>query len=468
MKKRISNRPTNSSTVQVKLNQRVTITIKRLGINGEGVGYYRRKLIFIPGALPHELVQAQITEINPTYLRASIIQIDKKSAFRVSPRDAYAGKVGGFELEALAYPQQLEFKRDLVKQALRRYHPRGFEKYEVRPTIGMTNPYEYRNKAQFQVRTTATGHVIAGLYKAGTHEVVDLPTCSVQDPMTMHVMRKVVALIEDLQIPTFEPKNHSGIIKTIVVRAAQFTNDVQLVLITNTPKLVKKQPLLERITAEIPEVTSVMQNINPGDSPLIWGDETRHLAGNNTITEKINGLSFDISARAFLQLNSHMTTRLYQLASEALELHQEDRLVDAYAGVGTIGIYLADQVKEVRGMETIAEAVADANQNAEKNQRQNAHYYVGKAEELLFDWSAEGWTPTALVVDPPRAGLENRLLQTILKLKPAKFVYISCNQSTLAQNLVELSKIYRVDYLQPVDMMPQNPHVEIVVKFTRK
>ncbi|WP_413627786.1 23S rRNA (uracil(1939)-C(5))-methyltransferase RlmD [Fructilactobacillus vespulae] len=454
--------------VKVELNQRVTVTIKRLGINGEGVGYYRRKLIFIPGALPTEVVQADITDIQPKFLRGEVKQIDKKSQFRVEPRDAYAGEVGGFELEPLEYSQQLKFKRDLVKQALHRFYPRGFEKYDIRPTIGMEDPYEYRNKATFQVRTTEEGQVVAGLYKERTHDVVDLETCSVQYPITMKVMRKLVEMVAELGIPTFVEKNHSGILKTIVVRAALNTDDVQVVFITNTPKLLKKQKLIMKIAEELPEVTSIMQNVNPGDTPLVWGDEMIHIAGKTTITEKIKGLSFDLSPRAFLQLNSIMTPKLYRLASDALELDKSDYLVDAYSGVGTIGLALAKKVAEVRGMDTVEEAITDANHNAEMNGIDNAEYYYGKAEDVLPQWMAGGWRPTALVVDPPRVGLDQQLIDTILQVRPQKFVYVSCNQSTLAQDLVQLTKAYNVDYLQPVDMMPQTPHIEVVVKFTLK
>ncbi|USS90626.1 23S rRNA (uracil(1939)-C(5))-methyltransferase RlmD [Fructilactobacillus carniphilus] len=468
MKKQRNQSHQRSTDVQVQLHQRVTVTIKRLGINGEGVGYYRRKLIFIPGALPTEVVQADISEIKPRYLRGTLQQIDKKSQFRIAPRDAYANEVGGLELEVLDYPQQLKFKRDLVKQALSRFHPRGFEKYDVRPVIGMQDPYEYRNKAQFQIRTDEDGRIIAGLYKEGTHEVVDMETCAVQDPLTMKVMRAVVRMVEDLQIPTYDEESNTGILKTIVVRAARNTDQVQLVFITHSKKLLKQHQLIWRIAEELPEVTSIMHNVNPGTSPLIWGEQTMRLAGSPTITEKIKGLSFSLSARAFLQLNSIMTPKLYDLAGQALELASTDRLVDAYAGVGTIGLTLANQVAEVRGMETIPEAVEDANQNAATNRIENAHYFTGKAEELLPEWEQAGWYPDALVVDPPRVGLDQKLIDTILATRPRKFVYVSCNQSTLAQDLVQLTKEYTVDYLQPVDMLPQTAHVEIVVKLTLK
>ena len=239
-----------------------------------------------------------------------------------------------------------------------------------------------------------------------------------------------------------------------------------MTLITNTPKLLKKHQLLTRIKAELPAVKSVMQNINPGDTPLVWDEETRLLAGESYVTESLMGLDFRLSARSFLQLNPLQTEVLYEQVAQALELAPTDTLVDAYAGIGTIGLSLAARVKQVLGMETIPAAVADANANAELNGITNAHYECGPAEVLLPQWRAAGQTFDALVVDPPRTGLDQALIDTILAEKPAKFVYVSCNMASLARNLARLTPTYRVDYIQPVDMLPQTPRCEAVVKLS--
>lgn len=461
------NNRSNYNDVEVEVGQQFKMTIKRMGINGEGIGFYEHKLVFVTGAFIDEKVVAEVTKVYPNYIKAKAVKINRVSKDRVEPRDSYAGSVGGFELEALSYPAQLRFKRDLIKQALEKFQPQGYKNFKIRSTMGMEDPYEYRNKAQFPVRMK-DGKVIAGLFKEGTHDLVDLPECSVQYPATMKVMRKIVEFIQELEIPVFDESNNSGIIKTVIVRAALNTDDVQVVFVTNTPKFVKKGFMLKKIMMELPEVTSVMQNINPGDSPLIWGDKTVHLAGKDTIVEKIKGLSFELSARAFLQLNSIMLPRLYEVAISALELTGNEKIVDAYSGVGTIGLPLAKHAEEIRGMDIIPEAVEDANHNAIINKIRNAYYEVGKAEDLLPEWLEEGFKPDAIIVDPPRTGLDDKLIDAILKSAPEKFVYVSCNPSTMAADLVQLTRKYKVDFIQPIDMMPQTPRCEAVVKFTRK
>ncbi|MDA5388118.1 23S rRNA (uracil(1939)-C(5))-methyltransferase RlmD [Loigolactobacillus backii] len=454
-------------TSNIEIGQRFPLTIKRLGINGEGIGYYKHTVVFVQGALPDEVVVAEVVATAPHFITAKIHKIRQQSPARVTPRDEQYGDVGGIELEHLAYPEQLKFKADVIQQALEKFRPQGYKNYDVRPTIGMDDPYEYRNKAQFQVRQL-NGHVAAGLYRKNSHDLVDLPTFSTQRPAIMTTMRYLVNLIEQLAIPVYDETAKSGIIKTIAIRESITTGHLQVTLITNTPKLPKKHALLTAIAADLPEVTSVMQNINPGETSLIWGEETRHLAGDTYLTETINGYTFKLSARAFFQLNTKQTEKLYQLAEQALNLSQHETLIDAYCGVGTLGISLADTASEVRGMDTIPEAIADAKENAELNQVTNAHYEVGKAEELLPQWLREGFEPDALIVDPPRTGLDNQLRQAILDSRPEKFVYISCNPSTLARDLVSLVKDYRVDYIQSIDMFPQTARVEAVVKFSKR
>ena len=453
--------------VEVNIGDRFPLTIRRLGVNGHGIGYYKHKVCFVPGALPGEVVVAEVTHVHPRFLEAKIHRLRQKSKHRVTPRDPYADVAGGFELENLAYPQQLAFKRQVILDSLEKFKPYGYRNYEVRKTIAAPEEYHYRNKAQFQVRMV-DGHVATGLYKPNSHDLVDMRECAVQMPRTMKVVRTVVQLIEELQIPVYDEDHNSGIIKTIVVRESWTTGELQLTLITNTPKLIHKRPLLSAIADQLPEVVSVMQNVNPGDTPLVWGDQMIHLAGKETITESLMGLDFALSARSFLQLNPEQTEVLYEQAAQALELDKEDTLIDAYAGIGTIGLSLAPRVKAVRGMEIIPEAVANANDNARLNGIDNAHYEVGKAEDVIPKWLAEGLTFDALVVDPPRAGLDDELIKQILRVKPRKFAYVSCGMASLARNLRRLTSVYHVDYIQPVDMMPQTARCEAVVKLSRR
>ncbi|ATO42954.1 23S rRNA (uracil(1939)-C(5))-methyltransferase RlmD [Loigolactobacillus coryniformis] len=452
----------------IQVGQRFPLTIKRLGINGEGIGYYKRTIVFVKGALPDEVIVAEVTATAPKYVNAKIHTLRKKSPQRVEPRDAdYYGHVGGIELEHLSYPAQLAFKVDVIRQSLEKFKPRGYQHYKLRPTIGMAEPYEYRDKAQFQVREL-NGHVAAGLYQEHSHQLVDLKTFSTQRPATMQVIRYVVALLEELKVPIYNEEQNSGIVKTLVVRESFSTGHLQLTFITNSRKLPHKRELLSRIHTKMPQITSIMQNLNQGRTSLIWGEETFNLAGDDYITETLSGLTFKLSARAFFQLNPAQTAKMYALAREALQLAPHESLVDAYCGVGTIGLSLADTASEVRGMDIVPAAIADAQENTNLNHIDNAKYEVGKAEELLPQWLAAGFAPDALVVDPPRTGLDQALLHAILDSRPQKFVYISCNPSTLARDLVRLSEVYAVDYIQSIDMFPQTARVEAVVRLEKR
>ncbi|MBM7616927.1 23S rRNA (uracil-5-)-methyltransferase RumA [Weissella uvarum] len=452
-----------ANDVQVNVGDKLLITIKRLGINGEGIGYYKRKITFIPNALPGEVVEAVVTAVNPKFIEAQIHKIKQKSPNRVEPQDDQT--VGGAELGHLRYDQQLVFKQDVIRQALEKYQPRGYRNYDLKPTIGMDEPSGYRNKAQFPIRQQGD-QLAVGMYKRQSHELVDLPKISTQNPETLKVVRTVRDILQALQVPIYDEKTNSGIVKTLIARVSESTGEVQLTLVTNSPKLPKAHQFIEAVQEQLPEVVSIDQNINKGKTSLVWGDETKHLWGQEYITETINGKHFKLSPRAFLQLNPKQTARLYQEAIAALDLTHADKLIDAYSGVGTIGLSLADQVEEVRGMDTVPEAIADANMNARDNGITNAHYYVGEAETLIPRWADEGWIADALVVDPPRTGLEAPLRKTILETKPEKFVYISCNASTLARDLVDLTKVYQVEYIQSIDMFPQTARWEGVVKFS--
>ncbi|MFD1484082.1 23S rRNA (uracil(1939)-C(5))-methyltransferase RlmD [Lacticaseibacillus baoqingensis] len=451
---------------EITLGQRFPLTIKRLDINGNGIGYFKRKITFVTGALPGEVVVAEVTKIHDRYLEARCHRVKKASPDRIPPIDPLWGKIGGIELGHLAYPAQLRFKSDVVSQALAKFKPAGWQHYQLRPTIGAAHPMHYRNKAQFPVRVV-DGHVRAGLYAPNSHDLVPLTTFATQRPLTMQIITQLCQLLEDLAVPIYDEAANSGIVKTLVVRETT-RGQAQVTFVTNSKKLPHTAQLLAGIAETLPAVVSIAQNINPGKTSMVWGPETKLLAGAPYVIETIMGKQFQLSPQAFLQLNPEQTEKLYQVALEALDLQPNDTLVDAYAGVGTIGLSLAHQAKTVRGMETIPEAVADANANAALNGITNAHYELGKAETVFPQWLQAGFHPDAVIVDPPRAGLDPSFIAALLKAKPKRFVYISCNPSTLARDLVALSRDWQVDYIQSIDMFPQTARCEAVVKFTRK
>ncbi len=455
--------------VQLKTNQSLTLKIKRLGINGEGIAYYKRLIVFVKGALPKETVIAKITKATPRYAEAALIRVKEASPDRIIPPCPVYEECGGCQLQHLAYKQQLIFKKDLLKQALEKYKPEDFQKYELRNTLGMEDPWRYRNKAQFQLRKNdKINQVEAGLYQSDSHHLVPITDCLVQQPATQKVMNTAVQLLTKYSIPIYDERRNSGILRTLMVRVGIETGEVQLVLISKTKKIPQVNALIRELNQRCPEVVSIMQNIQDKKTSLIMGDETIHLWGKEAINEKINQVSFELSARAFFQLNPAQTKVLYHEALKALDLKQDKTIVDAYCGVGTIGLSLADQAKEVRGMDIVPQAIEDAQKNAAKMGLTNTHYEVGSAEVLLPKWLREGFKPDAIIVDPPRTGLDEKLLDAIVKQPSQQLIYVSCNVSTLARDLKALAKIYTVDYLQSVDMFPQTARCEVVVKLTKK
>ncbi|MNB74733.1 23S rRNA (uracil-C(5))-methyltransferase RlmCD [compost metagenome] len=451
---------------ELRSGDRIVVTIKRLGINGEGIGYYRRKAVFIDGALPDEVVKAEVTETQPKFIKAQLTEVEKRSPDRIEPPCPVFGSCGGCQIQHISYEGQLRAKTELVREAFARYAELADVK--IKPMLGMEHPWDYRNKAQLQLKRQGR-EVIAGLYEAGSHDIVDISGCPIQHPEVNRAVEQVKSVLEELEIPLHKENGAKDGVRTIVVRHGFQSGYLQVTLISAGSRLPRQDDLVQRLRLALPGVTGIALNVNPRKTPLIFGERTITLWGEDTMEESLGDLHFSLSPRAFFQLNPLQTVKLYESVRTAAGLTGRETVVDAYCGTGTIGLWLAPYAREVRGIEAIPEAVEDAKQNAIRNGRTNASFHTGAAEELLPRWAKSGLTPDVIVADPPRTGLDARFLEAVLRVNPEKFVYVSCNPSTLAKDCkVLLDGGYQIQWVQPVDMFPQTSHVECCVSLIRK
>ncbi|WP_188817953.1 23S rRNA (uracil(1939)-C(5))-methyltransferase RlmD [Calditerricola satsumensis] len=449
-----------TTRIRLKRGQVVTVPIRRLGINGEGVGYVDRQVVFVDGALPGETVRARVTEIHPSYARAQLVRFLAPSPDRATPSCPVYDRCGGCQVQHLSYAGQLAAKKEIVREAVARYT--GLADPPVRDCIGMDNPWAYRNKAQLQA-VWRNGRLEVGLFEPGSHRLVPLADCPVTHPRVNEMIRVARQTLEELGIPPYDERTRTGVVRTLVARVGLATGEGQLTFVTRTDHLPRADALVKRLRERLPYVTSIMQNVNPRATPLIFGEVTRRLWGTERIEERLGPLRFWLSPRAFFQLNPEQTVKLYNVVREAAALTGTERVVDAYCGVGTIALWLAPYAREVRGMDVIPEAIDDARRNAKANGLTHVRFAVGRAEDLLPQWVREGFVPDVVVVDPPRTGLDEALLSTILTLRPPRLVYVSCNPATLAKNCkVLLDGGFRLQWIQPVDMFPHTSHVETV------
>ncbi|MGG1664267.1 23S rRNA (uracil(1939)-C(5))-methyltransferase RlmD [Brevibacillus sp. NRS-1366] len=451
--------------VSIRVGQQMTLTIKSLGINGEGIGYFKRKIVFVDRALPGEVVHAKVTEAKEKYAVAKLLRVVEKSPSRIQPPCPVYEECGGCSLQHMEYQAQLASKQEIVVESLRKYT--RLNNPPVAPTIGMDNPWAYRNKAQFQVGKQ-NGKLIAGLYQTGSHKLVNLEGCQVQHEATTQIVQAAKQIVEELGIPVYDEKKRTGVIRTIVARVAFATGETQLTLVTATREIPRVKELILELRTRLPQLVGIAQNVNTQKTSLVFGEQTISLWGQPSIAEQLGELSFDLSARAFFQLNPEQTQKLYNEVKAAAGLTGNELVLDLYCGTGTIGLWLAPYAKEVRGIELIPEAVEDANRNAQRNNASNASFHVGRAEVLMPKWAKQGTRPDVVVVDPPRTGLDDALIHSLLDVKPKKIVYVSCNPSTLAKDIGKLMQRYELVSVQPVDMFPHTAHVESVSLLVKK
>lgn len=450
----------------LKKNEIKTGQVLDLTHEGHGVVKIDRYPIFVPNALINETIEYKIIKVKKNFAIGKLLNVIVESDSRVEPPCVYYDKCGGCQLQHMTYQAQLTMKKE---QVINLFHRKGsFNDTIIHDTVGMEDPWRYRNKSQIPIGLNNNKKPIMGFYRQRSHDIIDMDSCLIQDEKHQQVMNDVKQLISELNISVYNEKTKKGLLRHLVVRTGHYTNQMMIILVTNGKAFKQANQLVEALVKLHPNVTSIKQNINDANSNVIMGRKSITLYGTDEIEDKLSEITFNISDQSFYQINSHQTEKLYNQALEYAQLTGNEIVLDTYCGIGTIGLYMAGKSKHVYGVEVVPSAIKDAEENATINQLENTTFVCGKAEEVILKWKAEGIRPDVVMVDPPRKGCDETFIKTLLELNPKRIVYISCNPSTQQRDAQLLSQQYDLKEITPVDMFPQTTHIETVALFERK
>ncbi|HHH8323239.1 TPA: 23S rRNA (uracil(1939)-C(5))-methyltransferase RlmD [Streptococcus pneumoniae] len=449
----------------LKKNDIVEVEIVDLTHEGAGVAKVDGLVFFVENALPSEKILMRVLKVNKKIGFGKVEKYLVQSPHRNQDLDLAYLRSGIADLGHLSYPEQLKFKTKQVKDSL--YKIAGIADVEVAETLGMEHPVKYRNKAQVPVRRV-NGVLETGFFRKNSHNLMPLEDFFIQDPVIDQVVVALRDLLRRFDLKPYDEKEQSGLIRNLVVRRGHYSGQIMVVLVTTRPKVFRVDQLIEQVIKQFPEIVSVMQNINDQNTNAIFGKEWRTLYGQDYITDQMLGNDFQIAGPAFYQVNTEMTEKLYQTAIDFAELKKDDVVIDAYSGIGTIGLSVAKHVKEVYGVELIPEAVENSKKNAQLNNISNAHYVCDTAENAMKNWLKDGIQPTVILVDPPRKGLTESFIKASAQTGADRIAYISCNVATMARDIKLYQELgYELKKVQPVDLFPQTHHVETVALLSK-
>ena len=453
--------------MEFRKNDLVTLEIEDCGIDGEGIGKADGFTVFVKDAVIGDTVTAKIIKAKKNYGYGRLMEVLKPSPYRVEPKCEFARQCGGCQLQALSYDQQLIFKTNKVKGHLERIG--GFTDIPMEPIIGMDELFHYRNKAQFPVGRNKEGKIVTGFYAGRTHNIIENRDCALGVAENKEVLDRVIAHMEKYGIEPYNEATGKGLVRHVLIRYGYFTKEVMVCLILNGNKIPKEE-LLVKSLCEIPGMTSITINVNKKRSNVILGEEICLLWGQEYITDRIGDISYQISPLSFYQVNPMQTQKLYAKALEYADLHGQETVWDLYCGIGTISLFLAQKAKFVRGVEIVPAAIENAKENAKLNGLENTEFFVGKAEEVLpREYKKNGVYADVIVVDPPRKGCDETLLETMVEMNPERIVYVSCDSATLARDLKYLcERGYELRKVCPVDQFGMTVHVETVVLLSQQ
>ena len=450
----------------VNKNQTIELTFEDITHDGNGVGKINGYPIFVTNVLPGEKAKVKVIKVKKNFAVGRRLELIEASPDRVEPPCNVFYKCGGCQLQHMSYDMQLKMKQNQVKSALAKFA--HITDTPVEPTLGMEDPWRYRNKVQIPVGEKDS-KLITGFYRPRSHDIIDeMERCIVTSEVNDDLVDIVREIANELGIPAYNEETHRGVLRHIMVRSGENTGQTMLVIITRTNKIPKQDEFIQRILEKQPNITSIMHNVNPDRTNVILGKKIKCLWGEAYIYDTIGDVKFAISALSFYQINPKQTKVLYDKALEYANLTGGETVIDAYCGIGSISLFLAQKAKKVYGVEIVPQAIQDAKKNAKLNDMDNTEFIVGQAEEVMPAWKENGLKPDVIVVDPPRKGCDEALLHAMVEMNPKRIVYVSCNPSTFARDLVILTEGgYKLNKVQPVDMFPQTSHVETVVLMSK-
>ena len=448
-------------------NKEYVVDIVDIGQGGVGIGKYEGFTVFVEGGLIQDKVKVRINKSKKNYAVGDIVEIIEKSPFRVDRICSDDLKdCGGCQIQELDYNKQLELKTNEVKQVISRIGK--LENVEIHETIGMQSPCRYRNKAQFPIQNI-NGSTAIGFYKKKSHDVIPTDMCVIQHDINDKIIKIIKTYIQAYNVSIYNETTHTGVLRHLVTKVGFTTNEVMVVIVANGTNLPHLNELASVLKENILGFKTLVLNVNKAKTNVILGKENKVIYGNGKINDYIGDLVFEISPLSFFQVNPVQTEVLYNKALEYAELKENDTVFDIYCGIGSISLFLAQKATKVYGIEIVEDAIKDAKINAKLNNLNNVEFYVGKAEEVVPKMYSEGKTANVVVVDPPRKGCDEKVLDTIVSMKPDRVVYVSCNPSTLARELAYLDERgYKCVEIQPVDMFPHTMHVECCAKIVKK
>lgn len=441
-------------------NEKYVVDIIDNGFEGEGIAKIDGLTVFVPGSIKGEKCEILIVKVLASHAYGKIVNIIEKSENRKESDCATYKRCGGCSLRHMTYEHTLKLKRQVVQNLVNK----GLkEKVEVLETIGMENPYNYRNKAQYPVGLNSDGQPEVGVFAQRTHTIIPIQTCLIQTEISQKIAKTIIDFVKEKNIQVYDEENQKGLLRHIVIKVGKYTNQVMCILVLNDSKFDQEQELVKLLCEKYPEIKTIVKNINNKNTNVILGKENINLYGNGYIEDKLGEYIFKISPMSFYQVNPVQAEILYTTAINQANLDKNDILFDLYCGIGTIGIFASKYVNKVYGIEIVPQAIEDAKENAKINDVKNIEFICGDVE-VAFDEliNKEKIAPSAIIVDPPRKGLDSKTVENIAKIKPAKLVYISCNPATMVRDLTKLENIYNIKAIQPVDMFPWTNGVESI------